>query len=112
MRLQPMPESAFITELLTEQPFIPEYFGYDVELNRTGAPSLQDSLFQIPVVAWKNNAHVDPESHLDPALWIIDTRDQAKFVAGHWAHSINIMQNGRFETWLGSMIRPHEKFYL
>jgi glyoxylase-like metal-dependent hydrolase (beta-lactamase superfamily II)/rhodanese-related sulfurtransferase len=104
--LQPMTEQEFTTELLTEQPFIPKYFPYDVELNKTGAPSLQESLRKIPMAAWKDSTQVEPQ------LWIVDTRDQEKFKAGHLKNSINIMQNGKFETWLGSIVQRHEKFYL
>ncbi|HWK07280.1 MAG TPA: MBL fold metallo-hydrolase [Puia sp.] len=109
--LQPMTEEEFITELLTEQPFIPKYFAYDVELNKTGAPPLQDSLRKIPITTWDAGTNAD-SIPVDSKLWIVDTRDQAKFAAGHLQNSVNIMQHGRFETWLGSIIAPHEQFCL
>jgi rhodanese-related sulfurtransferase len=111
-----MTEEEFSKELLSEQPFIPKYFGYDVELNKTGVPSLQASLAKIPVRIWKKTGGEDglpgDNPGLDPKYYVIDTRDQASFTAGHLKNSIHLMQQGKFETWLGSIIAPHEKFYL
>ena len=35
-----------------------------------------------------------------------------EFKNGHLPHSVNLMEDGKFETWLGSIIKPDEKFYL
>ncbi|HEV2831209.1 MAG TPA: rhodanese-like domain-containing protein, partial [Hanamia sp.] len=43
---------------------------------------------------------------------IIDTRHESEFKKGHFANSINLMNELQFETWLGSIIAPKEKFYL
>ena len=48
----------------------------------------------------------------DKSLWIVDTRSEENFKKGHLPHSINLMEIGKFETWLGSIIKPGEKFYL
>jgi len=37
-------KTEFINSLLQDQPFIPAYFGYDVELNRIGAPDFYESI--------------------------------------------------------------------
>lgn len=49
--LQPMNEEEFVTALLSDQPFIPAYFPYDVELNRKGAAPFKQS---ISAVAYSN----------------------------------------------------------
>ena len=49
---------------------------------------------------------------LDKSLWIVDTRTEVDFKKGHLPHSINLMEVGKFETWLGSIIKPGENFYL
>ena len=43
---------------------------------------------------------------------MVDTRKEADFKAGHLPHSVNLMEKGKFETWLGSIIQPNEPFYL
>ncbi|MFN3998694.1 MBL fold metallo-hydrolase [Algoriphagus sp.] len=97
-------EKTFIDSLLQGQPYIPKYFGYDVDMNKKGAPSYQRSISQVSI--W-------PEGSTLPAdALIIDTRNNLDFAAGHIAGAINIMNGGKFETWLGSIVGPDEKFFL
>jgi glyoxylase-like metal-dependent hydrolase (beta-lactamase superfamily II)/rhodanese-related sulfurtransferase len=104
--LQEATEEEFVKDLLADQPFIPQYFPFDVELNRKGATALTKSLSKINV---KENS---PTAGFDKNLWVIDTRKEADFKNGHLPHAINLMEDGKFETWLGTIIRPGEKFYL
>ena len=106
--LQEATEDEFVKNLLADQPFIPHYFPFDVELNRRGASNLEESLGQIK---WGSAIDKDDNS-LDKTLWIIDTRKEEAFKKGHLHHSINLMENGKFETWLGSIIKPDERFYM
>jgi rhodanese-related sulfurtransferase len=102
--LQPMSEEAFVQLLSTDQPFIPKYFGYDVALNKQGAPAFAASIAAVP----RRTGKVElPEGTL-----IIDTRDQQRFKAGHIKGAINIQNGNKFETWLGSIVGPQEKYYL
>lgn len=105
--LQPMSEEEFVTNLLKDQPFVPAYFPFDVELNRKGAALLQENLAKIKIRESCNQM-----ADLDKALWIVDTRKEEAFKEGHLPHSMNLMEDGKFETWLGSIIKPGEKFYL
>ncbi|MHB8207356.1 rhodanese-like domain-containing protein [Mucilaginibacter sp.] len=100
--LQLMDELQFIKTLTTDQPFAPKYFGYDVELNKTGAPQLQKSISSID-----RHASISDNSTL-----IIDTRPKADFRKGHIKGSINLQNGEKFETWLGSIVSPDEKFHL
>lgn len=102
--LQKMEETTFVNMLLENQPTIPKYFSYDVELNRKGAPSLEESLGQIKIL---NN-----EMEIETNALIIDTRPQEQFKSGHLKGAINIQDGGKFETWLGSIVAPEEKYYL
>ena len=102
--LQDISESDFIKTLLEDQPFIPKYFGHDVTLNKAGASNFEDSIQAVPRLA--------PDSQLEQGILIVDTRPQAQFKAGHLRNSINVMEGGKFETWLGSIVGPDEKFYL
>ena len=107
--LQETTEEKFVKNLLTDQPFGPLYFPFDVELNRTGATGLKESIGKIKI---GNTVDEKTIIVLNKNLWIIDTRKEKDFKNGHLPHSINLMENGKFETWLGSIIKPDEKFYL
>ena len=102
--LQPMSEQEFIRVLLEDQPFVPKYFGHDVQLNKQGAPSFEDSIRAVP--------HLGSADALAPGVLLIDTRPAAKFRAGHLPGALNLQDGGKFETWLGSVVGPQEKFYL
>ncbi|MGI8892857.1 MAG: MBL fold metallo-hydrolase [Bacteroidia bacterium] len=102
--LQPMPKDEFVKTLLHEQPFIPKYFGFDVSVNKTGAANLEDSISQV--------ARPRDEVTFKEGVLIVDTRSREEFINGHYDKSINIPDALRFETWLGSIISPSEKFYL
>ncbi len=96
-------ETLFTEYLLADQPFIPVYFSYNVEMNRNGAPAMQDSIDRIPVVDF---------GFLNGTNLVVDVRPAAAYRAGHHAGSINLADGLKFETWLGSVILPAEKFYL
>ena len=107
--LQDATEDEFVSNLLTDQPFVPAYFPYNVEVNRKGAAGIAESVSSIPVTAKLNDGQL---AALDASTWIIDARDKRAFKQGHLPHSINLGEDGKFETWLGSIIPPGEHFYL
>lgn len=102
--LQPMSEETFVHRLLKDQPFIPAYFPFDVEINRRGAPPLQDSLACVPMFA--------DQPAVQEGIPIVDARPEAAFKAGFLPNAINLMEDTRFETWLGTLIAPEQSFYL
>lgn len=108
--LQEMSETDFVTKLLTDQPFIPKYFPFDVGVNKTGAQSLKLALANISI--GEIIASETDTKRLSSEITIIDTRPVEKFRAGHLPNSINVMEDGKFETWLGSLIYPEEAFYI
>ena len=107
--LQQATEEEFVQNLLADLPFIPHYFPFDVELNRKGAAGLKESIARIKIGETADKKTI---LALDKSLWVIDTRKEEDFKKGHLPHSINLMEDGKFETWLGSIIKPNEKFYL
>ncbi len=107
--LQPQTEDDFVKELLSDQPFVPAYFSFDVALNKKGATALKDSISKIKT---GEIIHKNSNSALDKKFWIVDSRTDKDFKEGHLPHSVNLMESGKFETWLGSIIKPNEKFYL
>jgi rhodanese-related sulfurtransferase len=108
--LQPMSEEAFVSSLLSDQPFVPAYFPFDVEVNRKGAPPFLQS---VDAVALAPDIKGQQEAaHLQPGIWIIDARPEKEYKQGHLPHSINLMEGAKFDTWLGTIIQPGEAFYL
>ena len=94
----------FIGLLLSDQPFIPKYFAYDVGLNHKGAPALQSSLTAIK--------HLPKNYQPQGDSVIIDSRPAAAFRTSYLPNAINIPASGQLETWLGSLVAPESKFYL
>src|SRR5690606_20603096 len=91
-------EGAFIDELLDSQPFVPKYFTNSVELNKKGAGNFEASISKVTISE-------GIPGNLDNYV-IIDTRNEAEFKKGHLPNSINLMNDTKFETWLGSIISP------
>ncbi|PIQ20024.1 MAG: MBL fold metallo-hydrolase [Cytophagales bacterium CG18_big_fil_WC_8_21_14_2_50_42_9] len=102
--LQAMTEDEFVKYLLADQPFVPLYFPFDVELNKKGASIYKESLLRVP--------HLASDCNLDKNTLLIDTRPAATFRKGHLPNSINLHDGLKFETWLGAIVSPDEKFYL
>ncbi|MGI4729361.1 MAG: MBL fold metallo-hydrolase [Janthinobacterium lividum] len=104
--LADLSEETFIKTLLEDQPFVPKYFRFDVELNKKGAPVLANSIQKIE---WKSG---DDLSFLNPKTLIIDTRPAEMFKNAHLPNSINLLTSGKLETWLGAIVAPGTPFYL
>lgn len=107
--LQEATEEEFVKNLLADQPFIPAYFAFDVELNRIGAAPLKKSVDAVGLIENPSDEFI---KNLDSSLWVVDVRKEYDFKEGHLPHSINLMVDGKYETWLGTIIKPGEKFYL
>ncbi|MEB0260714.1 rhodanese-like domain-containing protein [Mucilaginibacter sp. 10I4] len=107
--LKEMTEQAFIKELTADQPFVPKYFPYDVGLNKEGANDREKSLSAVRFGA-SDGKSSSPK--VQKEFVIIDTRPAAEYRKGHHPNSINLMYGGKFETWLGSIVTPHEGYIL
>lgn len=102
---QDQTKEEFVKTLLDSQPFIPAYFGYDVDINKAGAESLRPALACVPFAV---------NTFIKDGI-IIDSREEATFKKGHLPGSINIQAASKdvpFETWLGSIVKPQEGFHL
>jgi len=100
-------EEEFLKEILSDQPFVPSYFGFDVDTNKQGPKEIFSSIYAIPLQIGITEVE---EGHL-----IVDTRDQEAFKKAHLPNSINIMarsESDKFETWLGTLVKPNEPFFL
>lgn len=100
-------EKEFVEEILKDQPFIPSYFGYNVDLNREGAGNVQQEKYRVPV-------RIAVEK-VEEGVTVVDVRNGEAYRNGHLPNSINIMsrtEGDKYETWLGAIIEPKEPFYL
>lgn len=100
-------EEEFVEEILKDQPFIPSYFGFNVDLNRNGAGNVQQEKYRVPLRLGVND--------VEEGITVVDVRDGDSYKAGHLPNSINIMsrtEGDKYETWLGAIIEPNEPFYL
>jgi glyoxylase-like metal-dependent hydrolase (beta-lactamase superfamily II)/rhodanese-related sulfurtransferase len=103
--LQEMSEDDFVAWLLADQPFIPQYFPYDVRVNKRGAGALVQSLSEVRRESFDFQL-------TDTDTVIVDTRDEATFKLGHLPGAINIQEGEKFETWLGSLVAPETPYVL
>ncbi|MCC8409939.1 MBL fold metallo-hydrolase [Mucilaginibacter sp. UR6-1] len=101
--LQPMEEAEFVELLIADQPFVPKYFGYDVETNKSGAPAFKQGIDAVKVVE---------SVSVEKGVLIIDSRPAKQFKNGHLSGAVNLQDGEKFETWLGSIVAPDEQFYL
>jgi len=102
--LQQMSEDEFVDFLLKDQPFIPKYFAYNVAVNKAGATNYKEAVNKVP--------RLKSASEIKDGILIVDSREGEEFKKGHLPGAINLIANGKFETWLGSVIDPQEPFYL
>src|SRR5690606_4347623 len=92
---------------LKDQPFIPSYFGFNVDTNRSGAANVQLEKAKVPV-------RIAVEK-VEAGIPVVDVRDGDVYKKAHLPNSINIMsrsEGDKYETWLGAIIEPREDFYL
>lgn len=108
--LQNLNEEEFVSELLADQPFIPKYFPFDVGINKKGADAYATSILKVQQSETITSAEFT--NSLNHDILIIDTRPQEQFKKAHLKNAINLMNDTKFETWLGSIVNPNEPFYL
>lgn len=96
--LQIKTRDEFIRQLTTHLPTRPDYFSRDAEINREGAPPLNDLQ---PLRAFSAKELRDMS---DDSIFLLDVRPGDQFAAGHVPGSINIALSGQFASWAGSVL--------
>jgi hydroxyacylglutathione hydrolase len=91
----------FMAQLTTNLPTRPEYFLEDAEINRSGAPALQE----LPPLPALSPAAV--QSLLAERANVLDVRVGDEFAATHVPGSINIALSGQFASWAGGILGIH-----
>lgn len=108
--LRPQTVDTFVTQLLEDLPYVPLYFGHAQQLNSKGAPNFQESIDKVTFLRDINSE--DDLALLNNTYVIVDCRDADDFKRARLSNSINIPNGKLFETWLGSIIAPGQRFYL
>lgn len=96
--LKPMSRESFIELVTGDLPERPEYFFRDKELNRAGAPALDE----LPPLQARSPAEV--RRLQQQGTVILDTRPASNFGAGHVPGSLNIPLSGQYASWAGTLI--------
>src|SRR5262245_40337732 len=98
--LRPMPKKDFIRMMTTDLPEPPSYFPRDAEINRMGAPALDE----LPRPAELSPDEVHRLGR--EGCVILDVRSSAAYGNGHVPGSINIGLSGQFASWAGTLLEP------
>jgi hydroxyacylglutathione hydrolase len=106
--LAPMSREEFIAMITADQPEAPAYFTYDAVLNARERPTLTQELERElrPVT-------LDELLQLQRAgAEILDTRPSEQFEAAHLRGSLNIGLDGRYATWVGTIIDSEQQLVI
>ncbi len=104
--LRPMPKEAFVKLMTEDLPEAPAYFPRDVEINRSGAPSLPER--RAPAAL----SHADVERLTGTGAVLVDVRPPAAFGAGHPEGAVNVGLGGQFASWSGALLPPDKPLVL
>ena len=104
--LHPMPKEDFVRMMTVDLPEAPAYFPRDVEINRSGAPSLPER--RAPAAL----SPADVERLVEGGAILVDVRPAAAFGAGHPAGAVNVGLGGQFASWSGALLPPERPLVL
>jgi rhodanese-related sulfurtransferase len=96
----------FIHLLTDSLPPRPEYFGKDVELNRRGAPALEELPHPVPVRA-PEVFRLQSEGAI-----VLDTRPTMHFAVAHVPGSVHIALSGQYASWAARILGLDKRIIL
>ena len=100
--LQVADRAAFIARATTGLPLAPAYFAYDARQNKSDRAVLEE----VKSSALKPLDVAALQIAVDGGAKVLDTRPGAAFAAGHWPGSIHVALDGKFASWVGTMVPP------
>ncbi len=92
-------EATFVANIISHQPVAPQYFAFNVELNRKGPPLVERSDTLPDALPGESVQRL-----LGEGGWIVDLRDQERYAQAHVSGSINVALRGRLDTWTGIVV--------
>ena len=96
--LRPKSREEFVQLLTAELPERPGYFALDVEINRAGAPPLENLA---PIPALRPGELIERQKS---GAIVLDTRPGTDFGAAHIPGSIQIGLNGQYASWAAILL--------
>lgn len=99
-------QDEFIHLLTDSLPPRPEYFGRDVELNRTGASSLDQLTAPKPLLA-PEVLRLQSEGAI-----VLDTRPAMEFAVAHVPGSVHIALSGQYASWAARILGLDKRIIL
>ncbi|QNI31360.1 MBL fold metallo-hydrolase [Alloacidobacterium dinghuense] len=104
--LQAKSSDEFVSLLTESLPPRPEYFGYDVELNRRGAAALEQ-LPQLTPLRASEVLRLQSEGAV-----VLDTRPAMDFAVAHVPGSIHIALSGQYASWAARILGLYKRIIL
>jgi hydroxyacylglutathione hydrolase len=101
--LQARSQDEFVKLLTAELPERPGYFSLDAEINRQGAPPLDN----LPPLRALSPEEVKAE--LAKGAVLLDVRPTDQFSGAHVPGSLHISLSGQFAFWAGSLLGPNAR---
>jgi len=105
--LQDISREDFVKMLTADLPKPPNYFSFDVKVNKQGYKSTKEIMDSLTSM---NVSQI--EQAIKDGATIVDTRDDSEFLKGHIPGSISMPLSGRFAEWIGRIITSSEKVVL
>lgn len=96
--LQAMTREQFVERMTQDLPARPEYFQRDVDVNRHGAPAIED-LPPAPVLSPAEAQRLQQQG-----ATVLDTRPATPYFSAHIPGSIQIGLGGQFALWAGAIL--------
>lgn len=101
--LAPMEREAFVRELTSGNALPPSYFTWDADYNRRQRPTLDQMLEDGRRALTLEQALARQQA----GAVVLDVRVPDVYAEGHLAGSVNVGLNGRFASWVGTVV-PRE----
>jgi hydroxyacylglutathione hydrolase len=92
-------EASFISSVISHKVIVPDYFRFNVDLNRKGPPLVERE----PGLPPRLDAEALRRHHAGGG-YFVDLRDQAVYARAHVRGALNISLRGRLDTWTGSVV--------
>jgi rhodanese-related sulfurtransferase/glyoxylase-like metal-dependent hydrolase (beta-lactamase superfamily II) len=89
----------FVAKVSSNLPMAPQYFRWNVEMNRKGPPVVERT--DVPPTPLEPAA---VKAAADSGAWLVDLRDAQEYAAAHVAGSVNVALRGRLDTWTGTVV--------
>jgi len=106
--LQIQDRDTFVRTVAGNLPAPPRYFPHDAQVNREGPPDLAPLLAALRPLPSHEVARLTREG----AALVLDTRAPKEFGEGHLPGSVNVGIDGRYASWVGTVLDPLSPFLL